>query len=562
MIRRGSVYWVRFRVPDALRRTMGRGELKRSLGTGSYRLAHERTLRATLWWRSFCQLSAMQQIDAAQAESLVRDYFASLIASTKLADIARPPEPDQLHDEGAWAAEEAASALREAIAAGELDSATESDFAQFLESKGVELNQLGKLRASAILGAMAARVEHARYFQHRMDRPLAPYVLANEQLVVPTGLSAPPIDQDGACGTSISTAVAAYKSERAKTWAPRTVGEYNRVLGWVTEHFGPNRDIGTLKKQDAATFRAALIALEKRSTKPTFKERQTDDPAKRIAARTASKYLELASAFFEWAASDAGLIENSPFAKIAIPFKKGKSGAANAATSKAIQAFLTSPLFQGHCKGKPHKKGPVVERGEQYWLLLLQLFIGARAGEVVQLRASDVQAVKGTPAIIIRATDDYGAAVAGKLLKTQAASRDVPLPQNLIQLGFLDYATAKAGTSKDALLFPSFAPSKGQNWSAKATKFTSRYLVRIGQKQPGKANHWLRHAWTDAMKDGGVEDSIIAQLEGHAEAGMKAVYGKGNNWLAKMAAIDKANFEFDPLELLLASKKRWSHIKA
>lgn len=356
---------------------------------------------------------------------------------------------------------------------------------------------------------------------------------------------------------TVADAIKAFRADRDAQWTASTKKEADRMLPWLEEHLGPSTPLRAVKKAHAISFRNALLTLEKNSTAPSFAQRMTDDPARRIAKRTASKYLDFAQMLFGWATNEAGYIEYSPFNKITIKFKKGKSNAAQAATPKALEAFFLSPLFQGHKYGKYHEAGAVVERGERYWFVLAEFFLGARAGEVAQLRVNDVtNASSGIAQVHFRTTDDHGQYVEGKSLKTASSERTVPIPEAFIRLGFLDFVK-RQNNGKRIMLFPYFAPRPGSSASARATKFMSRYLEGIDQKAPGKANHWFRHGLSDALRNGVAQGYLISQITGHAENNMNAQYGMGANINAAKHALDNANYQFDPLEILLRSKKRW-----
>ena len=91
LMRRGSVYWFRYRVPANLRRAFGRGEVKRSLLTGCYR---EDILRsATVFARVFslCKNGeVMKNLTAEQFQTMVTEAVATAVANSALAGVTQP----------------------------------------------------------------------------------------------------------------------------------------------------------------------------------------------------------------------------------------------------------------------------------------------------------------------------------------------------------------------------------------------------------------------------------------------------------------------------------------
>ena len=355
---------------------------------------------------------------------------------------------------------------------------------------------------------------------------------------------------------TLSDAVAKYRVEKEEVWATKTKQDAKLVHAWLLEHFGAATPIGAIKKREAASFRAGLRRLQKHSKGRTFVERQTDDAALHIAARTASKYLDFAIAFFTWAAVEAGLIENSPFSGVSILFKIKRSKAAVAATTTALRDIFMSPLFQGHRPGKVWQAGLNVTRGDYYWAFVLQFYFGTRIGEIAQLRVSDIQIDADIPYVHIRTVDDDGNLINGNTLKTISSHRKMPICDDLLALGFLDFVRRRR--RKDAYLLPLIAPSRGQSSSSKASKFAARYLTRVGQKNAGKATHWFRHALADALRASGTPEYTLKQILGHAQDEMHAKYGTIEDIGAAKAALDNADWKFDPRAVLLKSKSRWA----
>ena len=384
-MRRGGTYWFRFRVPAKLQSIFGRTEIRRSLATRSYREAVRRAASVFARVSALCEtVGIMSGATPETINALVASYFSDLVAQSEQWGIADAYADEGEEDEKLAVAEDVAEEIQALLSKGSVHHGVAQLFADFALSKGVAIKTLPPaLRKLALKGAMAAHVEHVGYLHHAASSPTDHY--APEQKIFASALAPIALSPSGADLPVITLAAAIKKlrDERNGIWAATTKADANRVFAWLEEHVGPLTNMHSIKKAHAVSFRDALMSMEKRSTAQAFAERITSDPSKRIARRTASKYLDLVSSFFGWASGEAGLIENSPFAKISITFvKEKKSNAARSATPEALRAMLNSPLFQGHRFEKLHVAGPSVARDEEYWLVLLQFFLGARAGEV------------------------------------------------------------------------------------------------------------------------------------------------------------------------------------
>src|SRR4029453_13755765 len=102
--------------------------------------------------------------------------------------------------------------------------------------------------------------------------------------------------------------------------------------------------------------------------------------------------------------------------------------------ARDLQTIFDTPLFA---------EGRVPEGGKGYagiWLPLLALFAGARQAEYAGLRVSDVREGDPTDVPLMWFTRDLRA---GRRLKTKTSERVVPVHPQLVQIGFLDYVTAR-----------------------------------------------------------------------------------------------------------------------
>ena len=145
-----------------------------------------------------------------------------------------------------------------------------------------------------------------------------------------------------------------------------------------------------------------------------------------------------------------------------------------------LNAIFHAPLYTG-CKddGRNYNKvGTNHPRRIRFWLPLIALFTGARINEICQLHTDDVQEKNGIPFISINEEDE-------KHVKTKAGIRQVPIHNELIKIGFLDYA-AQMRAKGETLLFPEVMESlvkgkraKDASPSAPLSKWFNHFIESV-----------------------------------------------------------------------------------
>lgn len=188
-------------------------------------------------------------------------------------------------------------------------------------------------------------------------------------------------------------------------------------------------------------------------------------------------------------------------------------------TESELQAIFSDQQYQtGSGRHKRWKDGHWYPF--QYWLPLLGLYAGVRIKEGSQLHLSDVRLVKEIWCLDINEnTED-------KSLKNKSSNRVIPVPQQLIGLGFLDYLDALRAKGYRRV-FPeltwSTSPAK---YAKESDRRMTNMLRKLGLPRDGTlVYHCLRHncnnallrAPADSLRGGEYLRSIIAlRVLGHA----------------------------------------------
>ncbi|MCI0752754.1 site-specific integrase [Teichococcus vastitatis] len=220
----------------------------------------------------------------------------------------------------------------------------------------------------------------------------------------------------------------------------------------------------------------------------------------KIASATKKKQWSMLSILFGIARDD-GLLAANPFDSVKLGKLKDDAEAREVLTKEDL-AKLFATL-----------------EGEEWWLVRLGLYTGARLGELCQLRKGDLTAEGGITYLHI--TDDPEA---GKTVKTRNSVRRVPVHQQLMKDGFADWATSRPGDQ----LF-SFT-------SAVASKRLLRRFKAAGLSD-GKVVHSLRHTFIGAARRV-MEEDYRERLTGHKSQRVSRTYGDYSELKQKIDLVD------------------------
>ena len=191
-----------------------------------------------------------------------------------------------------------------------------------------------------------------------------------------------------------------------------------------------------------------------------------------------------------------------------------------------------------------------------WWLPLLALWSGARAGELMQMHVSDIKTIDG---ILCATVDDEGE---GKQLKTKAARRRFPIHSALLELGFEDYVEQKRKVGATRLL-ESFK-TKGRKPGDAASSWFSRYRANFLPpefKQEKKVLHSFRSTLITAARNAGADKRALKFAIGHQDGRgdtMDIHYDKGPGIAFLQQEIEKVRF---PSVDLSALRYGWEQFK-
>lgn len=225
-----------------------------------------------------------------------------------------------------------------------------------------------------------------------------------------------------------------------------------------------------------------------------------------------------------------------------------------------LKAIFNGYLYTGTDIGPSRKVFPY-----QFWLPLLGIFTGSRLNELCQLDTTDIQVDSKSGLHSIDIIDDPKDKPHSKVLKNVASRRILPIHNELIRVGFLDFVEQARQEGRTKLFSDGLKYSEKKGWGGIATTFFTRvpsestsyagYFHQVGIRErkangetDGKKFHSFRHTFIDFVKNaGGEAASLLETFTGHAKKDKTEAdsYGTGIYLTKKHKIINEVSFPTD-----------------
>ena len=206
-------------------------------------------------------------------------------------------------------------------------------------------------------------------------------------------------------------------------------------------------------------------------------------------------------------------------------------------SSEQLRDLFASPVWTGcYSEARRSLRGTLIIKDEKYWLPLLGVYHGNRLEEFAQLLRSDVKKQDDTWFFDINDDDQ-------KQVKNEQSKRRVPLHQDILRLGFIDYVEKVAPNPSDPV-FPELRPGgPDHKLGFYFTKWWSRYRREIGIYEPKLDYHSFRGTVTTKLTEAGVFLEARNELLGHeGKSTDEKSYQKGFTLKFLAEAINKVSW--------------------
>ena len=537
-------------MPRDLAERFATPELQRSLGTKDPRLARQRCLLATAWFREMVEILRRDTgATRSDLDRMAERYFASRIGQI---DERRLNDAD---GDIAYQLELTRSRIEE------LDEQLKSN--QFDPSVRVIADTLLKalqttrtaIESGEALYAeqAAARAERQqlRYLAHQLTMPTAEF--QSDDFRIGPAPTRPRADIEVQEDFNLKpmpslheAAVQLIARKRAAGRGASHISELERALGWLQEVVGPDCPIDQISKGTMRSFRDDLERIDTRHRGQAlpFKARLTEDPGHQIKSATSQRYWRSIQMLFDFARDELDL-EVDPTNGLRMETRAGQRVDSPEAFDLAeVAQLLGSPLFTGHApRRRRAQPGEIITRDGYWWSALLALFTGARAGELNQLLPTDF--VFDVPIPHIRITTEDGAGGHTKKVKNPSSVRDIPIHETLLTLGLRDFVQTRAKQYPGRRILREFPSGTAGRQGEGLTRFWAKYLTDIGLKKLGRATHVFRHTVTAVLRAAGTAEEDIQAILGHSRRSVTAGYGGAYPLGRKANTIAAINYGFD-----------------
>jgi integrase len=564
LLRRGSSYSARIRVPNDLVLVLGKNELVKALGTSDLTEAKRRLYpQLQAWQREFDDLRTRAALTDDDRAHAVWGHYTATLDRDERERIGLPTETDiememektlmaiqrdQVNLDDPLAVLVATIDLQVLQHAGRLSAESrrvklaemqkhlaqgntvliEHEVDAFLAENNLLVDRLSPQWISLARHMMRAEIDA---LQRTLERDQGDYTgQPRDPLVKPaTGQRR----ETAKPGQSIMEIFEVFASENPRGVANDRVNQCRRDISTFVEMVGSRFPIGKITKVEVRNWKQLLVKYPIKATETkAFAGMNINQIIKAnekvgkpvIADRTVNRYLSSLGAFLAWAVNN-GYLDRNPTEGLML--KKETKAATKPFNSDQLQALFNSPWFTG-CLSSDEwrnvaKPGSVLIRDHRYWVPLIMLFSGARPGEIGQLAVNDVRQQHGHWTMHITTEGDE--TEAGKSVKSAGSMRVVPIHPVLVRLGFLDYhhrRVAEGGTQ----LFPGAIRNDRGQMMADVSREFGRYLTKIGLKNGrGLSLYSFRHGAADALRRAGYLDQQFGFILGHTEATMTGKYG-------------------------------------
>lgn len=165
---------------------------------------------------------------------------------------------------------------------------------------------------------------------------------------------------------------------------------------------------------------------------------------------------------------------------------------------KELQTIFSSPDFVNQ------------KKDYMYFAPLVLLFSGMRFGELSQLKIKDIIDRNGYKHFNLRTTD--------KVLKTKASYRFIPLHDELVKVGFLNFVDEQLKRKKDPedrIFDINYNEARKSYDSRRLTRFLDKFKKQ-GLLRDTVVVHSFRHSYRNGLVSSGVDSESIAMAMGHS----------------------------------------------
>jgi len=522
LYQRGSSFEVRVQVPRPLRATVGKGELKKSLGGdfSAAKRAYHRTVTDLQGRIDQARRALGQPMKGTGCgEEPTRDaierasyaHFTRMVERLRGISVSPMGEPESSRSSRLKGFREMLEHQLDAAEA-EAWSMMSADARWLCEEEGWTLNSTSPRFDYLCQTLMRARIQAYRIELRKLEGQFSadpdPDPLFNPHA---------PKHTNGAA--TLGDLKACFEEEREDRWSASTRKNYSIIFRVLEEVCGADTPLSAIDRAFCRDVRSQLAALPAHYQKsPATRGRsiaEVIDIARRqsmptIGPATINNHLNKLGAILRYG-RDHGWIAGNPMADLEVPDPIDASEKRDPFTIDQLNVIFARPPWSEGRQAAKH-------RPSRYWAPLVSLFSGARLTEVCGQRVDEMIVEEGVHLFHFLHRPEDRHIKGGK-------SRKVPVHPELMRMGFWDFVEEARASGREHL-FPDVKRDKLGKWGDHTTKWFSRQVKALGLKGRNLSFHSFRHSFEDALRRADLHDTPLGNaLTGRWTAGVSKNYG-------------------------------------
>jgi integrase len=206
-------------------------------------------------------------------------------------------------------------------------------------------------------------------------------------------------------------------------------------------------------------------------------------------------------------------------------------------SEERLAAFLTCPIYTGAAsEHRRWKTGSIIIRDATYWVPLIVLSLGTRIEEILLLKRRDVRYRNGIYCLAVGTGPEQSG-------KTEDSQRVVPIPQILLDLGFVQWFQCLT-EEHGPLLFPEAAArSEAGDASSAFGKHIRRILARLDLGDFDEDFYALRKTFSSMLRSAQVQDGQRQAIAGHKHGNILNIHYTAHKTKDLKRSVDLADFK-------------------
>ncbi len=315
------------------------------------------------------------------------------------------------------------------------------------------------------------------------------------------------VDERLLCSAFIEKYIVAKLSD--KHWKEHSVPTHRNRLHVLIDILG-DKDIQDFSRENIRHLRDTLLKLPPNYKKSSLYKGKTIDQILEMpqtssySIKTVNITIESIASMLEWGVRE-GYLDKNNAKSLQIKDERQEISLKSAFTPDDIQKIFFSGDFSAQKFVSP----------TYYWVPLIGLYTGMRLEEICQLYCDDISKDGEVWFIDVNLTTPTGSTDT-KLLKNKNAQRQIPIHQDLLDFGLIDYIQHVCDAGHERIFFDLKKTQSSPKLGKNVGKTFSRYLSKINFPKENKSFHSLRHTFSDYFKIRNLHTDIFKQIFGHA----------------------------------------------